>query len=117
MGLISSKVPLTNGALRLGAKYRKLNSVNIRESNPLSRSADWIKTLGEAKVFVTVDANKLYWHVKLKEDYKAIQPSILAIGYTNSLVFLLTEKNARHIFARHIYYTIFFQVEPCPFIF
>lgn len=52
-----------DGSLRFCVDYRKLNAVTVRDTYPLPRMDECIDSLGEAKVFTTLDANWGYWQV------------------------------------------------------
>ncbi len=61
-------VPKKDGKLRFCIDYRKLNSMTVKDSYPLPRMDECIDTLGEAKVFTTLDAYSGYWQVNVKKD-------------------------------------------------
>jgi len=52
-----------DGNPRLSVDYRKLNAVTIRGSYPIPRMDDSIDSLGNARVFTTLDCNSSYWHI------------------------------------------------------
>jgi len=53
--------------LRLCVDYRLLNAVSKRDSYPLPRMDECIDSLGEAKVFSTLDCNAGYWQVLIAD--------------------------------------------------
>jgi len=56
-------VPKKDGMLLFCVDYRLLNAVSKRDSYPLPRMDDCIDSLGEGKVFSTLDCNAGYWQV------------------------------------------------------
>ena len=62
-------VPKPDGSLRFCVDYRKLNAVTKRDSYPMPRMDECIDTLGDAKLFTTLDCNSGYWQLPIaKED-------------------------------------------------
>jgi hypothetical protein len=62
-------VPKADGSMRFCIDYRKCNSVTERDVSPLSRMDDCIDSLGDARVFSTLDENAGYWQIRVsKED-------------------------------------------------
>lgn len=60
-------VPKKDGTLRFCIDYRRLNAITIPDTYPLPRMDDSIDSLGNAKVFTTLDALWGYWQVPLAE--------------------------------------------------
>ena len=60
-------VPKKDGTLRFCVDYRRLNAMSVRDSYPLPRMDECIDSLGEAKVFTTLDCNWGYWQVPIRE--------------------------------------------------
>lgn len=58
--------PRKNGSLCFCNGYRKLNNLNRRDLYPISRKDKLIDSLGEEKVFSTLDAIRRYWQVKIE---------------------------------------------------
>ena len=56
-------VPRKDGKLRFCIDYRRLNAVTFRDSYPLPRMYEYIDSLGEAKVFTTLDCSSGYWQI------------------------------------------------------
>jgi hypothetical protein len=51
--------------------YRRLNAVTVRDSYPLPRMDECIDSLGDAKIFTTLDCNSGYWQIPARpEDRK-----------------------------------------------
>jgi Reverse transcriptase (RNA-dependent DNA polymerase) len=63
-------IPKPDGSLRFCVDHRKLNSITIRDQYALPRLDDCIDSLGEARVFSTLDANSGYWQIKVAEESK-----------------------------------------------
>ena len=59
--------PKQDGSLRFCVDYRRLNSLTVRDTYPLPRMDECIDSLGEAKVFSTLDANWGYWQIPVSE--------------------------------------------------
>ncbi len=60
-------VPKNDGSARFCVDYRKLNASTIRDAYPIPRMDDCIDSLGEAKIFTTLDCNSGYWQIPIKE--------------------------------------------------
>lgn len=58
-------VPKRDGTLRFSVDYRLLELVTERDSYPLLRMDECIDSLGEAKLFSTLDCNAGYWIVQV----------------------------------------------------
>ncbi len=63
--------PKKDGRLRFCVDYRKLNEMTVRDSYPLPRMDECIDSLGEAKVFSTLDAYAGYWQMPVKAKDRA----------------------------------------------
>jgi len=57
-----------DGSPRFCVDYRKLNAVTIRDSYPLPRMDDCIDSLGDARIFTTLDCNSGYWQIPIAEE-------------------------------------------------
>eukprot|EP00171_Calliarthron_tuberculosum_P021997 IDg21997t1 len=57
--------PKSDGSLRFCVDYRRLNAVTKRDSYPLPRMDECIDSLGNARVFSTLDANWGYWQMQV----------------------------------------------------
>jgi hypothetical protein len=60
-------IPKYDGTLRFCIDFRKLNELTVRDSYPLPRMSDCLDSLGDAKIFSTLDANSGYWHLEMAE--------------------------------------------------
>ena len=60
--------PKKDGSLRFCVDHRKLNDLTVKDSYPLRRMDECLNTLGNAKVFTTLDANSGYWQVPVAEE-------------------------------------------------
>ena len=57
-----------DGSVRFCVDFRRLNAVTIADTYPLPRMEDCIDSLGEARVFSTLDALWGYWQVPIAEE-------------------------------------------------
>jgi len=53
-------VPKPDGSVRFCIDYRKLNLMTIKDSYPIPRMDECIDSLGDARVFSTLDCNAGY---------------------------------------------------------
>ena len=61
-------IPKSDGSLRFCVDYRRLNSLNMRDTYPIPRMDECLDTLGEAKVFFNFDCNSGYWQIPVAEE-------------------------------------------------
>lgn len=59
--------PKKDGSLRFCVDYRRLNAVTVRDSYPIPRMDECIDSLGDERVFSTLDCNSGYWQVQIPE--------------------------------------------------
>jgi len=57
-----------DGSPRFCVDYRRLNAVTKKHSYPISRMEDCIDSLGDARVFSTLDCNAGYWQIPMAPD-------------------------------------------------
>lgn len=57
-----------DGTRRLCVDYRKLNDITVRDAYPLPRIDDILDSLGNAKIFSTLDATSGYHQIPLAEE-------------------------------------------------
>jgi len=57
-----------DGSPRFCVDYRRLNAVTTKNSYPIPRMEDCIDSLGDARVFSTLDCNAGYWQVPTAPD-------------------------------------------------
>ena len=60
--------PKKDGSLRFFIDYRRLNELTVRDSYPIPRMDECIDSLGEARIFSTLDANSGYWQIELADE-------------------------------------------------
>jgi hypothetical protein len=53
---------------RFCVDYRRLNAVTVRDSYPLPRMDECIDSLGDAKIFTTLDCNSGYWQIPVRPE-------------------------------------------------
>jgi hypothetical protein len=56
--------------MRFCIDYRRLNTVTVRDSYPLPRMDECIDSLGDARVFSTLDCNSGYWQITVSPQDK-----------------------------------------------
>jgi hypothetical protein len=56
-----------DGSTRFCVDYRKLNEITVRDSYPLPRMDECIDSLGDAKIFTTLDCNSGYWQIPVRQ--------------------------------------------------
>jgi len=61
-------VPKKEGSPRFWVDYRRLNAVTKKDSYPIPRMEDCINSLGDARVFSTLDCNAGYWQIPMALD-------------------------------------------------
>ena len=61
-------VPKKNGKARFCVDYRRLNNVTKKDAYPLPRMEDCLDSLGDAKVFTSLDCTAGYWQVPLRKE-------------------------------------------------
>ena len=59
-------VPKKNGKARFCVDYRRLNNITKKDAYPLPRTEDCLDSLGDAKVFTSLDCTVGYWQVPLR---------------------------------------------------
>jgi hypothetical protein len=64
-------VPKSDGSLRFCIDYRRLNAITVRDSYPLPRMDECIDSLGDAKIFSTLDCNSGYWQIPVHPEDRA----------------------------------------------
>ena len=64
-------IPKQDGSLRFCVDYRRLNALTVREKYPTPRMDECLDSLGEAKVFTTLDCNSGYWQIPVAKEDRA----------------------------------------------
>ena len=59
-----------DGSMRFCVDYRRLNSLTVKDTNPLPRIDDSLHLLGNQQWFSTMDMASEYWHVAMSLDTK-----------------------------------------------
>jgi len=59
-------VPKKNGKARFCVHFRRLNNITEKNAHPLPRMEDFLESLGDAKVFTSLDCTAGYWKVLLR---------------------------------------------------
>jgi len=60
-------VPKKNGKARFCVDYRRLNNITKKDAYPLPRIEDCLDSLGDAKLFTSLDCTAGYWQVPLRK--------------------------------------------------
>jgi transposase InsO family protein len=60
-------IPKPDGTVRFCVDYRRVNALTIKDQYALPRMDDCLDSLGEARVFSTLDANSGYWQIVMDE--------------------------------------------------
>ena len=61
-------VPKPDGSMRFCVDYRKVNAMTTRDTYPLPRMDECIDSLGDARIFSTLDCNCGYWQIPMEPD-------------------------------------------------
>jgi len=63
-------VPKPDGSVRFWIDYRKLNLMTVNDAYPIPRMDECIDSLGDARMFSTLDCNEGYWQIPAAEEDK-----------------------------------------------
>jgi len=63
-------VPKPDGSVNFCIDYRKLNLMTVKDAYPIPRMDECIDSLGDARVFSTLDCNARYWQIPVAEEDK-----------------------------------------------
>jgi len=61
-------VPKPDGSVHFCIEYRKLNLMTVKDAYPIPRMDECIDSLGDARVFSTLDCNAGYWQIPVAEE-------------------------------------------------
>jgi len=61
-------VPKKNGKARFCVDYRRLNNITKKYAYPMPRMGDFLDSLGDAQVFMSLDCTAGYWQVLLRKE-------------------------------------------------
>lgn len=67
MGKPSRFGPKPDGSRRFCVDYRRLNVLTVKDTYPLPQMEACLVSLGDAKVFTTLDCNSGYWQIQVPE--------------------------------------------------
>jgi hypothetical protein len=56
-----------DGSISFCVDYRKLNALTVRDSYPLPTMDEYLDSLGDAVIFLTMDCNSGYWQIPISE--------------------------------------------------
>jgi len=93
---------LTNGKLRMGVDYRRLNAITIRDSYPLPLIQDMLEHLGKGKIFSKLDLRSAYNLVRIKSGDEYKTAFTCKYGHFEYLVMPFGLKNAPAVFQHFI---------------
>jgi len=65
-------VPKPDGSVRFCIDYRKLNVMTVKDAYPIPRMDACVDSLGDARVFSTLDCNAGYWQIPVAEEDKQL---------------------------------------------
>ena len=68
-------VPKPDGSVRFCIDYRKLNLMTVKDPYPIPRMDECIDSLGDARVFSTLDFNAGYWQIPVAEEENTLRRS------------------------------------------
>jgi len=63
-------VPKPDGSVRFCIDYRKLNLMTVKDAYPIPRMDECIDSLGDARVFSTLDCSAGHWQIPVAEEDK-----------------------------------------------
>jgi len=63
-------VPKPDGSVRFCIYYRKLNMMTVKDAYPIPKMDEYIDSLGDARVFSTLDCNSVYWQTPVADGDK-----------------------------------------------
>jgi hypothetical protein len=79
---------------------RKLNAITVRDSYPLPRMDECIDSLGDAKMFTTLDCNSGYWQITVRPEDREKTTFTFHEGLYRFLIMPFGLRNAPATFQR-----------------
>lgn len=77
--------PKKDRSLRFCVSYRKLNALAIQDSCLLTRMDEYIDSMGDSRIFLTVDGNSEYCQVKIDKRDREKPPLQVAMACISML--------------------------------
>jgi hypothetical protein len=99
-------VPKPDGSMRFCINYRRLNALTMRDSYPLPRMEECIDSLGDAKIFSTLNCNSGYWKIPVHPDDRAKTTFTSHEGFYRFLRMPFGLRNAPATFQRFVDITL-----------
>ncbi|CAK1584722.1 unnamed protein product [Parnassius mnemosyne] len=96
-------VPKKNGELRVCRDYRRLNSITTPDRYPIPRVKDFTHQLSDKTIFSTIDLNRAYQQIKVRDDDIEKTAIITSMGLFEFPRMTPGLKNAGQTFQRFIH--------------
>lgn len=96
-------VPKKNGDIRICGDYRRLNAITIPDRYPIPRVKDFTNQLSGMKIFSTIDLNRAYNQIPVREEDIEKTALICPLGLIEFNQMIPGLKNAGQTFQRYIH--------------